>query len=103
MPCILKVRVEAARDLPAVSELPDSVDAYVEVKFFDHDIQRTEVCRKTRNPTWNEDFRFEITDDAVLQDEPIEFTLFDYDAVSKDYSVGSVSIDLNPLLGPDAP
>ena len=35
--------------------------------------QRTSICRKTVAPQWDEEFRFEVTEDAALQNEPIEF------------------------------
>lgn len=31
------------------------------------------MCKKTLNPTWEEEFKFEVADDSVLQNEPIEF------------------------------
>ena len=37
------------------------------------EFQRTAVCKKTLNPTWGEEFKFEVADDSVLQNEPIEF------------------------------
>jgi Ca2+-dependent lipid-binding protein len=72
MPCILKIRVFSARDLPVMDKASELTDAYVEVRFADQDLQRTAVCRKTLNPVWNEDFRFEVSDDADLQNEPLE-------------------------------
>jgi hypothetical protein len=56
------------------------------------------ICRKTLNPIWNEDFRIEVSDDANLQNEPLEIRVLDYDAISTNNAVGSVTIDLNPLL-----
>ncbi|KAF8930415.1 hypothetical protein EDD21DRAFT_400873 [Dissophora ornata] len=103
MPCILKIRVVGARDLPVMDKASDLTDAYVEVRFADFEAQRTTVCRKTLNPVWNEDFRFEVTDDADLQNEPLELKLLDYDAITANDSVGSVFIDLNPLLPVNSP
>lgn len=54
MPCILKIRVVGARDLPVMDKASDLTDAYVEVRFADFEAQRTTVCRKTLNPVWNE-------------------------------------------------
>lgn len=60
---------------------------------------RTKVCRRTLNPTWEEEFRFEVADDTLLQDEPLIFRVMDStDAISSDESIGLVYIDLNPLL-----
>lgn len=102
MPCILKIHVEAARGLPAMDRTSELADAYVEVRFADLEVQRTNVCRKTLNPVWREDFRFEVPDDTLLQDEPLELKVFDFDAITADDSVGTVTMDLNPLLCPDS-
>ncbi|KAG0266778.1 hypothetical protein DFQ27_009447 [Actinomortierella ambigua] len=103
MPCILKIKVIGARDLPVMDKASELTDAYVEVRFADFEAQRTTVCRKTLNPTWNEDFRFEVSDDADLQNEPLELKVLDYDAITANDSVGSVIIDLNPLLPVNSP
>ncbi len=85
MPCILKIRVIEARDLPVMDRSSELADAYVEVcltieyfplmryqiKFGDIS-EKTVIRRKTLDPIWNEDFRFEVTNDALLQDIPIE-------------------------------
>ena len=102
MPCILKTRIVGARDLPVMDKATELTDAYVEVKFADYEVQRTQICRRTLNPQWNEDFRFEVSDDADLQNEPLEIKVLDYDAISANDVVGSVYIDLNPLLSWDA-
>ena len=98
MPCILKIRVIRARDLPVMDKATDLTDAYVEVRFGDHDVQRTPICRKSLNPTWNADFRIEVSDDADLQNEPVELRVLDYDTISANDVVGCVLIDINPLL-----
>lgn len=36
-------------------------------------LKRTKLCKKTLNPVWDEEFKFEVADDSVLQNEPIEF------------------------------
>ncbi|PJF17466.1 hypothetical protein PSACC_02716 [Paramicrosporidium saccamoebae] len=102
MPCILKVHVEAARGLPAMDSTSEVADAYVEIRFSDS-LQRTSVCRKTLNPVWREDFRFEVPDDTLLQDAPLELKVFDFDAITADDSVGMVTVDLNPLVSLEGP
>ncbi|OZJ02721.1 hypothetical protein BZG36_05105 [Bifiguratus adelaidae] len=97
MPCVLKVKINAARDLPVMDRSSELTDAYVEVKFGDFEPQRTGIARKTLNPVWNEDFRFEVSDDADLQNEPLEIRVFDYDRIINDM-IGAVILDLNPLL-----
>lgn len=59
---------------------------------------RTKVCRRTLNPVWDEEFRFEIADDTLLQDEPLIFKVCDSESLGADESIGLVYIDLNPLL-----
>jgi len=98
MPCILKIRLLSGRGLPIMDRASELTDAYVEIRFADLTPLRSSICRKTLNPVWNEDFRLEIPDDAMLQDEPLEIRVFDYDAIGRDDGVGSVMIDLNPLL-----
>jgi hypothetical protein len=59
---------------------------------------KTRVCRRTLNPTWDEEFRFDVSSDTLLQDEPLIFKVCDSDTLSYDESIGLVYIDLNPLL-----
>ncbi|KAJ3220092.1 hypothetical protein HDU67_006848 [Dinochytrium kinnereticum] len=75
-------------------------DAFVEVRFSDYDPVRTQIARKTLNPIWNEDFRFasEVSDDADLQNDPLEIKVMDYDQITYNDAIGTVFIDLNPLL-----
>ena len=56
------------------------------------------ASRKTLNPVWNADFRFEVSDDTQLQNEQLELKVLDYDAITTNDAVGSICIDLNPIL-----
>ncbi|KAI8930309.1 hypothetical protein BC831DRAFT_502422 [Entophlyctis helioformis] len=103
MPCILKVRVIAARNLPIMDRTTDLTDAFVEVKFADFETFRTQICRRTLNPSWNEDFRYEVSDDADLQNEPLQIKIMDYDQITYNDAIGTIFIDLNPLLTWDSP
>jgi len=102
MPCILKVRIIAGRGLPVMDRTGELTDPYVEIRFGDLPSQRTSVFRKSLNPVWNEDFRIEVSDDAMLQDEPLELRVFDYDSISVDDVIGVVGLDLNPLLAEES-
>ncbi|KAI9179317.1 hypothetical protein H9P43_005980 [Blastocladiella emersonii ATCC 22665] len=102
MPSILKIRVNCARDLPVMDRSSELADAYAEVRFGDLDPQRSGIARKTLNPVWNVDFRFEVADDSMLQNEPLEIRVLDYDAITANDAVGSVLIDLDPLLQLDS-
>ncbi|KAJ1332736.1 hypothetical protein BSLG_008365 [Batrachochytrium salamandrivorans] len=85
----------------------DLTDAFVEVKFADLGTYRTQIRRRTLNPVWSEDFRFasisEVSDDADLQNEPLELKIMDYDQITYNDAIGTVFIDLNPLLTWDSP
>ena len=59
---------------------------------------KTKVHRRSLDPTWNEEFRFEVADDTLLQDEPLIFKVWHSDAIGSDESIGLVYVDLNPLL-----
>ncbi|KAJ1658009.1 hypothetical protein IWQ61_002673 [Dispira simplex] len=98
MPCLLKIRIISARNLPVMDRKTELTDAYVEVRFADLDMQKTAICRQTLNPVWNEDFRLEVINDAILQNEPLELRILDYDAITADDVIGTVLLDLNPLL-----
>jgi hypothetical protein len=77
-------------------------DAFVEVKFADLESKRTPIFRKSLNPIWNEDFRFEVVEDSDLQNEPLEIKIMDYDQITYNDAIGTVFIDLNPLLTMDS-
>ncbi|KAL8559373.1 hypothetical protein ACOMHN_045093 [Nucella lapillus] len=102
MPGRLKVRLLAARDLPVMDRASDSSDAFAEVRF-DGEMFKTDVCKKSLNPQWNSEwFKFEV-DDEVLQDEPLDIRVLDYDTYSAHDAIGKVYIDLTPLLSNDLP
>lgn len=99
MPSLVRIKVERAKDLPVMDrsvQSDASTDAFVEVKV-DNSTQRTPVCRKSLNPIWNSEFRFEVINDSALQDSPIEFTVMDQDIYSSEL-IGVVYVDLNPLI-----
>lgn len=70
----------------------------MEVRFANQYPMRTSIARKTLDPVWNESFRLEVTDDAHLQNEPLEFRVVDYDSITANDLIGSVYVDLNSLL-----
>ena len=74
-----------------------STDAFVEVRLGDAQNKRTSTCRKSLNPQWGEEFRFEVMDDSTLQDAPVELKVMDQDLYSSEL-IGAVYIDLNPLI-----
>lgn len=69
MPGKLKVKILAAKNLPIMDRSSDSTDAFVEVKFGSTTV-KTEVFRKSLNPTWNSDwFRFEVYKNSIILSE----------------------------------
>ncbi|XP_065055767.1 C2 domain-containing protein 5-like isoform X2 [Rhopilema esculentum] len=97
MPGIIKVRLLGARDLPVMDRASDLTDAFVEVRH-GTTIHRTDVCRKSLNPTWNSEWlRFEA-DDEQLQDEPLQVKVLDYDMYSAHDTIGKVMIGLSSLI-----
>ena len=100
MPCVIKVRVHSARDLPIMDRKSKLTDAFVTIKLGDARKVETKIQRRTLNPVWNEDFRIEVADDMQLHEDVLEVKVWDKDTYTADDSIGSVLIDLNPLLTP---
>ncbi|TDH71838.1 hypothetical protein CCR75_007265 [Bremia lactucae] len=97
MPCTIKIRLVEARDMPVVDRTSKLADAYVGITFASFEA-KSKVSKKTLNPRWDEEFRFDVADDSVLQSQPIEFKLMDHDVYTTDATVGIVYVDLNCLL-----
>ncbi|CAI5738144.1 unnamed protein product [Hyaloperonospora brassicae] len=97
MPCTIKIRLVEARDMPIEERTSKLADAYVCIVFASFEA-KSSVIKKTLNPKWDEEFRFDVADDSVLQSQPIEFKLMDHDVYTSDATVGVVYVDLNCLL-----
>ncbi|GLD96682.1 hypothetical protein PINS_up005365 [Pythium insidiosum] len=97
MPCTIKIRVVEARDLPVMDRASKLTDAFVSITFASFEA-KSSVSRKTLNPKWDEEFRFDVADDSVLQSQPIEFRVMDHDVYTSDATIGIVYVDLNCLL-----
>jgi hypothetical protein len=85
----------------------------MQVVFADRPPEKTETARKTLNPQWNQDFRFEarqswaycapsspsrpacfrpqVQDDCMVQDNPVQLRVWDYDIMKNDI-IGSVYV-----------
>lgn len=84
MPCTIKIRLVEARGLPAMDRASSKLsDAYVGITFASFEA-KSSVSKKTLNPKWDEEFRFDVADDSVLQSQPIEFKLMDHDVYTSD-------------------
>lgn len=124
MPSTVKVRVQEARNLPLsgtdklgglpISKLSNIPDAYVTVSLGGNQTlqhisetsaifsARTKVCRKTQSPYFGEEFRFDVSDDTLLQDEPLIFKVWNSLDYKQDELIGLVYADLNPILNTTA-
>jgi len=74
-----------------------STDGFVVVRFAGKEDQ-TSIQRKTLTPHWDEDFRFDVQDDAALQNEPLVLRVMDSDAFGASNPIGTCHISLTPLL-----
>eukprot|EP00516_Mucochytrium_quahogii_P000201 CAMPEP_0203760202 /NCGR_PEP_ID=MMETSP0098-20131031/13554_1 /ASSEMBLY_ACC=CAM_ASM_000208 /TAXON_ID=96639 /ORGANISM=" , Strain NY0313808BC1" /LENGTH=83 /DNA_ID=CAMNT_0050653679 /DNA_START=311 /DNA_END=559 /DNA_ORIENTATION=- len=83
MPSTIKIRVIEARELPVMDRTSNLTDAFVDVRFSNNAYQ-TSIVRKTLNPVWKEDTRFDVADDSELQNEPLVFRVMDHDVYSAD-------------------
>lgn len=63
-----------------------------------HYRNKTKIIRKSLNPLWEEEFRFDVSDDTLLQEEPLIFKVQDAADSLSENAIGSVYVDLNPLL-----
>ncbi|KAH3763494.1 hypothetical protein Pelo_4678 [Pelomyxa schiedti] len=100
MPFTLKLVVVSARNLPVMDARTLNADAFVEIKFNDATPRRTHPQFETLDPQWNSNFKFEVANDAVLLDQPAELRVWDRDVVSANDVIGTVYLDLTPLLVP---
>lgn len=98
MPATVLVRVVCARDLPVMDRSSDLTDAFAEVKL-GNEIHRTEVCHKSLNPEWDSSswFKFNVSDE-VIQDEPLQIKIMDYDTYTAHDTIGRVYICLNSMM-----
>ncbi|XP_018650565.1 LOW QUALITY PROTEIN: hypothetical protein Smp_133590 [Schistosoma mansoni] len=97
MPGTVKVRVISARNLPVMDRATFLTDAFVEL-CIGSITYKTEVVRRSLNPSWNSEwFCFEL-DDRALQDEALLLKVMDHDTYSAHDTIGRVYFDLNPLL-----
>ena len=62
------------------------------------DIQQTQIVYASLDPKWNACLNFRIIDDEDLQEKFFEIIVMDQDNFVKDKPIGSVNIDLSPLL-----
>jgi Ca2+-dependent lipid-binding protein len=82
MGATVKIKVARARNLPVMDRTSGLTDAYVEIIFGPKVECKTGVCKKTLNPSWEQDFRLEVPNVSYIQDNIILLKVWDYDFVS---------------------
>lgn len=93
----LKVNVHEAWDLPVMNRTTGLADPYVVLRLDDKEYT-TQIVHGTRHPVWTEEFRFDIPDLLILQEDPLEVRLYDYDIISRDDIIGHTFIDCNSMV-----
>ncbi|CUI14138.1 Hypothetical protein, putative [Bodo saltans] len=98
----LKVTIHEGRDLPVMDRATGLADPYVVVSL-NSEYYRTGIDTGTCNPVWKFDCRFDAANLLTLQEDPVEFRVFDHDIVTRDDLIGMLYIDLNCILGRETP
>ena len=88
----LFVTIDRATDLIA-ADLGGTSDPYAVLSLGNSKF-KTKIIKKTLNPVWNAEAKFEVHD---LERESLHVAVFDYDLASKDDFLGDVEIALNSL------
>eukprot|EP00960_Hanusia_phi_P022143 655936-Hanusia_phi.AAC.1 len=103
MPTRVFVHVLQARSLPVMDRATGLCDAYVkpQLKGVTFEPAQTQTARKTLSPVWNEQLKCDVTDDCLLQDEPLQLRIFDYDVLSADDVIGTVYVHCSSLYEGD--
>ncbi|GAB5036831.1 plant synaptotagmin, partial [Nannochloropsis oceanica] len=89
---ILMLTIRSARGL-RIADIRSS-DAYVKIRYGLNQSFKTRVIRADLNPEWNEEFQLKI----FAKDQPIVFTVKDYDIVGKDDDLGDYSLRIDDLV-----
>ena len=104
MPCILKVKVGSLKtaDYPYSTD-PVRVIVQFDTKSFPQ--YATAWVRADNNGmlVFNEDFRYEVLDDGILQDHPLQLLIINNSGRGNTQQQHSLYIDLNPLLAVNSP
>ena len=87
----LNLKVVEARDLPKMDVI-GSTDGYCVINVGSQ-TQKTRVIDNTKNPRWDQTFRFP----SVNQSTPIQIRLYDHDSVGKDEQISVLDLNTNAL------
>lgn len=95
---ILAVKLHAAYSLPA-RELSGTANPYAKIRLLPDrsNVWQTKIHRRTLNPTFDEDFVFEVQPDSALNERTLEVLLYDFDAFSRHRGLGYVQVNLSEV------
>ena len=68
-------------------------DPYLVISYNHSQVGQTQVCKKSLEPVWEEEFTLHITE----EEEMIELELYDKDKVGKDETMGFLAIDVRRI------
>jgi hypothetical protein len=85
----IELCIERGKDL-SIKDFNGTSDPYVKIYYGNEEKYITNTIHKNLNPIWNEKFSFFVYDLNI----PIYFSIFDYDRIGRDESMGSTKIDL---------
>eukprot|EP00736_Rhodelphis_marinus_P013836 Rmarinus@m.11981 len=89
-PAVVRVTIHEARDLAAADSNGLS-DPFVKVKINDVKL-KTQVCRKTLHPHWEETFEFVLKTFEDSTSRAVEVTVYDWDAIGQNDFLGYANI-----------
>jgi hypothetical protein len=91
----VELEMVSAEGLPSM-DVNGLADPYVLIKMEGHDDRKTEVCRKTLTPVWNEVFKFPVTEAQL--NAPLLFEVWDWDNYTPDDHIGDVKFEFASAL-----
>ena len=74
-------------------DMTGKADPYLVITYNHSQLGQTQVCKKTLEPVWEEEFTLDITE----EEEMIELELYDKDKVGKDETMGFLAIDVRRI------
>jgi hypothetical protein len=90
--CRVQINVVQGREMPDLDSMGGTCDSFVQIKIGPN-TRKTKPCKKSLNPIWKEIFDIEVYDLST----PVEFTAYDWDALSKNDVIGAVQLQLGSL------
>ncbi|EGC36631.1 hypothetical protein DICPUDRAFT_77743 [Dictyostelium purpureum] len=93
---ILSIKICGAKNLPKM-DLNGYADPYCEIVFENQVVYKTNIIKKTLNPTWN-DAHYNLLVHESKSKYDLTIKLWDWDKTSKNDFIGQVTIPMEELL-----